>query len=181
MARGLEWIWIDTCCIDKRSRAELSEAINSMFKWYQRSEECYVFLPDVYDGEGHRTWYQLDRSVWFTRGWTLQELLAPLRVEFFDARFRSIGSRWDIRKSIEEITGIDEDFLKFPDHLPRASVAERMKWASHRQTTRAEDAAYSLLGIFDVNMPLLYGEGKKAFKRLQAEIIRKSADESIFA
>lgn len=124
--------------------------------------------------------YRFNHSEWFTRGWCLQELLAPPMVLFFNARFQWIGSKLDLSSHISTITGIDVDYLKDPDRIQEASVAERMRWASQRQTTREEDIAYSLLGIFDVNMPLLYGEGPKAFLRLQSEIIKKSDDESIF-
>ncbi|EME50142.1 hypothetical protein DOTSEDRAFT_102418, partial [Dothistroma septosporum NZE10] len=185
-SRNLEYVWIDTCCIDKRSSAELSEAINSMFRWYQRSAECYVHLPDVSLvslGPDRRAPNLLVGSDWFTRGWTLQELLAPSKVLFFDEGWFPIGARSDddMASTISQITGIQTYDLNQFSHL-RASVARKMSWASKRKTTRPEDLAYSLLGLFDVNMPLLYGEGSaKAFMRLQLEIIRKTADKSIFA
>lgn len=200
-ARGFDWAWIDTCCIDKRSSAELSEAINAMYKWYERSGECYVHLSDVeYSshelplGRGNED--KLRTSSWFTRGWTLQELLAPQKskVVFFDANWNEIGSLPQLASAVSEITGIDEFYMGFKHSYnlgePAAamtpcadtSVAKRMSWVSRRQTSREEDMAYCLLGLFDVNMPLLYGEGaKKAFQRLQIEIMRNNDDESLFA
>jgi hypothetical protein len=181
----LEYIWIDTCCINKSSSAELSEAINPMFAWYKRSEKCYAYLADVGDGgEGLRA------SKWFTKTWTLQELLAPsyLRsggepggMEFFSSQWKSLGTKSSLSGTISSVTGISVDFLT-GQSLYTASISMRMSWAAERRATRAEDIAYSLLGIFDVNMPLLYGEGKvKAFWRLQEEIMKTSEDETLFA
>ncbi|GIZ45059.1 hypothetical protein CKM354_000824300 [Cercospora kikuchii] len=180
------YIWIDTCCIDKRSSAELSEAINSMFRWYQRSAACYAYLQDVsYEGTADEFTIldALRASRWFGRGWTLQELLAPAEVIFLNAQWRAIGSRQDdyIATAVSEITGIGLYDLNNFNHQ-RPSVARKMSWAARRVTTRPEDLAYCLLGLFDVNMPMLYGEGMlKAFMRLQQEIIKKSDDKSIFA
>ncbi|KAH3987156.1 hypothetical protein HBH64_013200 [Parastagonospora nodorum] len=171
---GFEWAWIDTCCIDKTSTAELSEAINSMFRWYRKARACYAFLADLHEIT------QLASSRWFTRGWTLQELVAPSTVWFYDSNWEFLGSKEDLRKELEEITGIDIDVLA-NGSIGSISIARRMSWAAKRQTTRIEDQAYSLLGIFDVNMPLLYGEGKKAFRRLQEEIMKISDDQSLFA
>ncbi|KAI0184200.1 heterokaryon incompatibility protein-domain-containing protein [Xylaria flabelliformis] len=175
----LEWAWVDTCCIDKTSSAELSEAINSMFQWYAKSSVCYAFLADVSDVEGIR------KSRWFKRGWTLQELLAPSQVAFYSERWEFLGFKTDVNLECQllEASAIDDAHwrvLKLFD--PRDwSIAQRMSWASRRQTTRVEDVAYCLLGIFDVHMPLLYGEGERAFIRLQEEIIRVSEDRSVFA
>lgn len=179
-SRGFDWVWIDTCCIDKKSSAELSEAINSMFRWYAEAGECYAYLSDVrwtksLDISISKTFAQ---SAWFTRGWTLQELLAPSNVIFFDCNWGCIGVKKDLLAEISIVTGIEIQYLK---NIHRASVAAKMSWVSRRQTSRVEDIAYCLLGIFDVNMPLLYGEGRKAFLRLELEIVRKSDDESIFA
>lgn len=176
------WVWIDTCCINKNSSAELTEAINSMFKWYAGSGRCYVYLSDIHwDLHNATTSIKVERlrqSSWFSRGWTLQELLAPTDVEFFDMNWRYIGAKNDMTHLLAEITKIDPPHLKQWDS---ACVAQKMSWASGRETSRVEDMAYSLLGLFDVNMPLLYGEGRKAFYRLQLEIIKQSDDESIFA
>ncbi|KAK4191046.1 vegetative incompatibility protein HET-E-1 [Podospora australis] len=177
----LEWCWVDTCCIDKTSSAELTEAINSMFKWYARAAVCYVYLYD-YDSRKDPERSTLGDCLWFTRGWTLQELIAPRNVVFFDKEWREIGTKIDLSREISKITGIPEDLLRGETYVEEYSVAKRMSWASLRQTTREEDMAYCLLGLFNVNMSLLYGEGKeKAFYRLQKECIQLEADLSIFA
>ncbi|KAH6865266.1 heterokaryon incompatibility protein-domain-containing protein [Alternaria rosae] len=175
--------WIDTCCIDKSSSAELSESINSMWRWYCNSQVCYVYLDDVRaDIDEAEKDTAFTESKWFTRGWTLQELLAPPRLEFYDAEWNIIGTKDDLAEKISEITKIDKLFLHSNiTLLKQASIAERMSWASKRTTKRAEDIAYCLLGIFDINMPLLYGEGAKAFQRLQEEIVKHSDDQSILA
>ena len=176
---GLEWAWVDCCCIDKTSSTELSEAINSMFRWYERATMCFAFLSDI------DTWdNDLDFSTcrWFKRGWTLQELLAPPDITFFDKRLEKIGTRRSLADIIASITGIETKHLLEPRTFREACVAQRMSWAAGRQTSRTEDVAYCLLGLFNVNMPLLYGEGgPKAFLRLQQHIIPQSSDESIFA
>ncbi|KAI2626038.1 heterokaryon incompatibility protein-domain-containing protein [Hypomontagnella submonticulosa] len=179
---GLRYVWVDTCCIDKSSSAELSEAINSMYAWYLHSAVCYVYLADVsrvsFNGADDP---QFRRSRWYSRGWTLQELLAPKRMQFYSSQWLPFGSKEDLAITISEITGIDAAFITGEKDIMEASVAQRMSWAANRQTTRTEDVAYCLLGLFDVNIPLIYGEGRKAFIRLQEEIIRKSEDQSIFA
>ena len=184
-------------CINKDSSAELSEAINSMFAWYRLSKQCYVFLPDVYDVtvsstslpemEIRQSSFDTDlyvdlfcQSIWFSRAWTLQELLAPRSVEFFNAEFHAIDSRTTLAPYIKRATGIDLHYLTGA-WLPKASVGQRLAWASHRKATRPEDIAYSLIGLLGVNIPLLYGEGQNALLRLQTEVIRTSDDESIFA
>ncbi|PVH81896.1 HET-domain-containing protein [Cadophora sp. DSE1049] len=192
-ADGYAYIWIDTCCIDKTSSAELSEAINSMYQWYKDSAICYAYLSDVLihpkpSNSTHRRhpFYTEDGnsspsySRWFSRGWTLQELLAPVKLQFFDKNWSSIGMKEDHTSAISEITNIDVFALNGGD-LRRLSIARRMSWAANRQTTRIEDMAYCLLGVFNINMPLLYGEGAKAFIRLQEEILKISNDQSLFA
>ncbi|KAJ3565285.1 hypothetical protein NPX13_g7561 [Xylaria arbuscula] len=195
---GLRYAWIDNCCINKKSSAELSEAINSMYRWYEKAKVCYAFLSDVefpsssYDPDDPSSsdWLSsaspellssFRNSVWFTRGWTLQELLAPPRVNFYDRSWAFIGSKDYLRSVIAEVTNIKTYVLNGSKSVFDCSIAERMSWAAYRITTRVEDRAYSLLGLFNVNMPLLYGEGEKAFTRLQEEIIRHSNDQSIFA
>jgi hypothetical protein len=177
---------IDTS-IDKSSSAELSEAINSMFSWYQKSKVCYAYLNDVDSHHAFGMAYnhdmcvaKLGRSRWFTRGWTLQELLAPDRVCFFARDWRPIGTKLHLYLAIEEITSISSEAL-LGRPLSSFNVAERMSWASKRETTREEDMAYSLLGIFNIHMPLLYGEGTQAFRRLQEQIIENILDYTIFA
>lgn len=194
-----EWIWFDSCCINKQSSTELSEAINSMFQWYANANVCLAYLHDVpglgdcrrssqssdprsEDRKARRA--QLDalcKSEWFTRGWTLQELIAPSYVDFYDRDFGFIGSRSGLCEDISEVTGIDVPYLNGQRAYWKASIATRLSWASRRSTTRIEDQAYSLLGLLQVNLPLLYGEGVTAFFRLQQAIIASSCDESIFA
>ncbi|KAH7399783.1 heterokaryon incompatibility protein-domain-containing protein [Cadophora sp. MPI-SDFR-AT-0126] len=169
---GWDYAWVDSCCIDKSSSAELSEAINSMFKWYQNAAVCYAYLSDV----GERS--EFGKSQWFTRGWTLQELLAPEFLIFYDKNWVAIDTKLCLLGELETITGISVEHLTY---FERASIAQKMSWASKRRTTRIEDEAYCLMGLFDINMPPLYGEGSKAFLRLQLEILRTSDDETIFA
>ncbi|XTI89670.1 heterokaryon incompatibility protein-domain-containing protein [Cenococcum geophilum] len=182
---GLQYFWADTCCIDKSSSAELSEAINSMFLWYHHATTCYVYLSDVSingaignSPSSPRAWRQaFQQSRWFTRGWTLQELVAPTSVEFFSVESKRLGDKISLVQEIRDITGIPVQALQ-GSPLSRFSVDERMSWAERRETKREEDAAYSLLGIFDIHMPLLYGEGrKKALIRLQKEIKESLEDE----
>lgn len=212
---GYKYIWIDTCCIDKSSSAELSEAINSMFKWYRQSKVCYAFLEDVQKrGNWEATVPEIRKSEWFARGWTLQELIAPPDVHFYSKNWSKLGTR-NHRGSmalLADITGISGSVLnrndstacdslgslgahilkdgrcvrchkpdELTDLLETFSIAQKMAWARGRETTRIEDRAYCLLGLFNVNMPLLYGEGVTSFTRLQEEIIRKSDDQSILA
>ena len=176
---GLDYFWVDTCCIDKTSSAELTEAINSMSQWYASARVCYVYMSDVDEAEGEESFR---RSRWFTRAWTLQELLAPKEVRFYDESWRFIGRLSDPiwAKIVSEVTGIDVRMLLHTAKLQDFSIAQRMSWAAYRKATRLEDHAYSLLGIFDVTMPLLYGEGHKSFIRLQQEILKMSTDDSIF-
>jgi hypothetical protein len=182
---GYDWLWVDTNCIDKSSSAELSEAINSMFQWYQKAGRCYAYLIDVESsaesiGED-RMAIQLRKSRWFTRGWTLQELLAPNYLTFYAADWTKLGSKdSSLISIISSVTGIDVPYLTVGPGIPDASVAKKMSWLAKRKTTRVEDMAYCMLGLFDINMPLLYGEGMKAFTRLQEEIIRVSNDHTIF-
>ncbi|KAB8200760.1 heterokaryon incompatibility protein-domain-containing protein [Aspergillus parasiticus] len=207
LKHGLEYAWIDTCCIDKSSGSELSEAINSMFRWYGKAVACYAFLADVPPGcNPHDHQGPFAKSRWFTRGWTLQELLAPDNLVFYASDWSYIASKNELRRELSLITGVDTRFLSngatrhvtidtqsglgnllgsvndsTRRRLHQASVAERMSWASSRQTTRTEDMAYCLLGIFGISMPLIYGEGERAFVRLQEEIIEFSNDQSILA
>ena len=181
-AHGCRYIWIDSCCIDKSSSTELSEAINSMYLWYSNAAICYAFLADVpEDDEPDAEGSYFRRSRWFTRGWTLQELIAPRRVVFLSNQWSAFGTKATLAAIVEEITHIDRAVLFHKKSLDEVSVAERMSWASKRTTTRIEDQAYALLGIFDINMPTLYGEGTRAFRRLQEEILKRIPDQSLFA
>lgn len=178
------YVWVDTCAIDKTSSADLSEAINSMFYWYKSSAVCYALLSDVDMSAAHS---QDDRDLairksrWFTRGWTLQEFLAPGEVIFYDAQWKPIAPKTELVELLSAITGIASKFIDGTDDIHNASIAQRMSWASKRQTTRMEDTAYCLLGIFNVHMPLLYGERDKAFLRLQEEIVRRTEDHTYLA
>ncbi|ENH68009.1 Vegetative incompatibility protein HET-E-1 [Fusarium oxysporum f. sp. cubense race 1] len=181
--RGILYAWVDTCCVDKRSSAELAEAINSMFNWYTFSAVCFAHLEDldVHRGPQDDELDGLSSCRWFTRGWTLQELIASQKLEFYDSRWNYRGTKAQLRTEISDITGIDVEVLDNNAKLETIPVARRMSWAADRETTRIEDLAYCLLGIFGVNMPMLYGEGIKAFGRLQEEIIKETTDLSIFA
>lgn len=197
---GFGYTWIDTCCIDKSSSAELSEAINSMFRWYKNSATCYAYLSDVSESDTSlctspgpgilesQFSTSFSQSRWFTRGWTLQELIAPDIVIFLNGAWQEIGTRSSLIELLVDSTGIDQALFEHNRHLHDITqllrgypIAQRMSWAANRRTTRVEDVAYSLIGLFDVNMPLLYGEGSKAFTRLQREIMNDSDDFSIFA
>ncbi|KAI0898745.1 heterokaryon incompatibility protein-domain-containing protein [Annulohypoxylon nitens] len=178
---GLEWVWVDTCCIDKTSSAELSESINSMFRWYQNSTFCYAYLSDVSRDTSLTPNSEFARSRWHSRGWTLQELIAPKILFFFSKDWCLLGTKSRLSELLHSITHIEPKFLD-RSNLDLASVAKKMSWASNRNTSRVEDIAYCLLGIFDINMPLIYGEGKNAFRRLQEEIIKTRFDDhSVFA
>lgn len=180
-AAGYEWVWVDTCCIDKSSSAELSEAINSMYAWYADADVCYAFLEDVPDDEDpDAPGSAFRQSVWFTRGWTLQELIAPQDVVFLSRNWRPLCSKCASPGLLQEVTGIDIDVLLSLAPLPSISAAKRLSWASRRETTRVEDEAYSLMGIFGVHIPIMYGEGRRAFRRLQEEIMKQSPDHTLF-
>jgi hypothetical protein len=180
---GLNHFWVDTCCIDKTNNTELSEAINSMFRWYQNADKCYVFLSDVEgksseeNSKSSSRWKAAFRkSRWFTRGWTLQELLAPLSVEFFSRDGAWLGNKESLKQTIQEVTKIPIEALS-ASKLSEFDVSERFSWAQDRETTREEDGAYCLLGIFGCHLPLIYGEGReKALKRLKKEMLDASDD-----
>jgi ankyrin repeat protein len=180
---GFQYCWVDTCCINKLSSAELTEAINSMFQWYQDASKCYVYLTDVPRGDTkgdsdnlfhlQSEWHQdFQNSRWFTRGWTLQELLAPRSVEFFSRQFVRLGDKVSLQQLIHETTAIPLEAL-LGKSLSSFSIERRFSWAEARSTTRDEDAIYCLLGIFDVQMPLLYGEKRaKALGRLLSKLVK---------
>ncbi|KAN0108595.1 HET domain containing protein [Hyaloscypha variabilis] len=187
-ALKLDYIWIDTCCIDKSSSAELSEAINSMYRWYHNATHCCVYLADV-SAQPDNThlpavWSKYQKSImqsrWLTRGWTLQELLAPrTQCRFYSMDWQLMSLVQDVTQAVSQKTGIPMEAITCfrPE---RWSVAQKMSWAARRRTTRIEDRAYSLLGLFNVNMPLIYGEGNSAFRRLQEEILKNTTDQTIF-
>ena len=171
---GYHYGWDDTCCINKGDSSEMSEAINSMYAWYQRSSICVVYLEDV-------PTKSFVSSEWFDRGWTLQELIGPATANFYDRDWNLIGTKSSLSTELSNKTGIPNAILSHAASPSTCSIAQRMSWAAHRKTTRIEDRAYSLLGIFGVNMPQIYGEREAAFLRLQRAIIQQSKDESIFA
>jgi hypothetical protein len=174
---GLEYFWVDTCCINKSDKAELSLAIQSMFRWYQNAAKCYVYLSDVStkkrkfdDMLTQSTWESAFRSSrWFTRGWTLQELVAPSTVEFFSQEWERLGDKISLTLLISKTTGIPPQVLR--GSLAQCDIEERLRWKGDRKTKLKEDMAYSLLGICDVNIAPVYGEGEEeAFRRLHHEI-----------
>ena len=180
-----EWVWIDTCCIKKQSSAELSEAINLMYRWYANAKICYAYLHDVdgsfptYDRKMYHK--SLGWPEWFSRGWTLQEMIAPQNLQFFNKHWQPIGDKKNLAWDLQEITRVPKHILADGLEGNRPCVAQIISWAAWTTTTRVEDRAYSLMGLLDVNMPMLYGEGKKVFHCLQLEVIRSSNDQSIFA
>ncbi|KAK3673606.1 hypothetical protein LTR78_006511 [Recurvomyces mirabilis] len=207
LADGLKYVWVDTCCIDRRNNNELCEAINLMFSWYGNAAVCYALLSDVEHGtqlfpaeqqiqsrerlkisadwsrKTQRGVAAVRSSRWFTRGWTLQETIAPHTVHFFDSKWIWLGAlrQPSILALVADITGIDPALLAGRKALTDYSIAQRLSWAAKRQTTKPEDLAYSLLGIVGVNMILLYGEGPQAFTRLQELILESSEDLSVLA
>ncbi|EIW58341.1 HET-domain-containing protein, partial [Trametes versicolor FP-101664 SS1] len=179
---GFRLVWIDSCCIDKYNGAELPPAITSMYEWYMLSTICYVYLDDVHDScdpDALRRAFCLSR--WHSRGWTLQELVAPEHVVFMTRAWSVLGTKLGLASILAEVTGVNFDILTGAATVHSVSVAQRMSWAARRTTTQVEDAAYSLMGIFDVHIPPIYGEGTNAFLRLQEEIMRTIPDQSIFA
>ena len=181
-SHGYKWVWMDTCCIDKTSSAELSEAINSMFRYYSLARICYGYLRDVrhrpLDPDAPRL---NTRSVWFSRGWTLQELIAPRFFLFVSQDWQVFGCRADFAELLEEKINIPAAVLRLEASHTQYSISQRMSWFGARETTRPEDEAYCLLGLFDIHLPPLYGEGRNAFRRLQEEIMKQSEDTTLFA
>ncbi|KAI1792829.1 heterokaryon incompatibility protein-domain-containing protein [Ganoderma leucocontextum] len=178
---GYRWAWVDSCCIDKTSSTELSEAINSMFQWYAQAEVCYAYLADVPGGcdmaakdSPFRT------SRWHTRGWTLQELIAPAIVIFLSKDWEELGMKSTLAVLLEEITRVHHKVLTRDVPHFAFSIAIRMCWAAPRKTTRVEDEAYCLMGLFGASLSTIYGEGRRAFMRLQEEILKDEPDASLF-
>ncbi|CAN9280448.1 unnamed protein product [Alternaria alternata] len=172
----LQYFWIDTCCIDRWDNNERSKAINSMFRWYKNAARCYVFLSDVSVSTATEPVQRSDweasfrASAWFTRGWTLQELIAPVSVEFFSCEGQRIGDKTSLDQLIHETTGIPLPALRNCP-LDEFTASERERWAENRRTKEEEDIVYCLLGILGVSMPTAYGEGEESARsRLQAEL-----------
>ena len=185
LSDGLQYFWVDTCCIDKSSSVELQYSINCMYRLYMEADKCYVYLadvsrPDINTDNDFTQWQWMAafrKSRWFTRGWTLQELIAPVSVAFFSKEGTRLGTKKSLEDTIREVTGLPSRALQ-GSPLSGFSIQQRLSWIEKRNTTRAEDKAYSLFGIFDVQIPLLYGEGQqKAFGRLQEEIDKSSRSE----
>jgi hypothetical protein len=180
---GLQHFWVDTCCIDKASSSELTESINSMFNWYKSAKTCYVYLTDVTKDNRHHygelyplPWeISFEASRWFTRGWTLQELLAPSHVEFFSKDGQKLGDKTALERIISRVTGIPSSAI-FGRPLSEFQVEERLSWSNNRTTSREEDKAYSLLGILDMSASVIYGEGyQRALERIKIGIQLRKA------
>ena len=183
---GHKWIWADMCCINRESSAEISEAINSMYLYYSLSSVCYAYLRDVPGGYYSELFFQMSNSpfrssIWHQRGWTLQELIAPKIVLFLSQDWKLLGTKAELADLLHDITRVPVDVLRMQQDPNTISVARRMSWAAGRKTTRIEDEAYSLLGLFGVSMTTCYGEGRDAFRRLQEEIMKRNVDTSLFA
>ncbi|KAI1174135.1 hypothetical protein F4777DRAFT_411475 [Nemania sp. FL0916] len=188
--QGIRWIWIDTCCINKRSATEEAESINSMFKWYREAKLCITYLADVKRDPGlpvadpriFKRTHDDRPSEWFFRGWTLQEILAPHDMQFYDMDWNYIGTKKAAANPLAYITGIDARYLTGAEHFREACIAAKMSWMAQRTTTREEDMAYSMVGIFGITMTPQYGEGRGAFMRLQEQLLTTHVfDESLFA
>ena len=182
----VEWLWIDTCCVDQSSSQEVTEAVNSMFRWYSQAEACLAYLADVKDASEEQA---LRQSDWFRRGWTLQELLAPHVLVFLSRDWKMIGYKggggWtksgfkvsdgpELETTIATITGIPEDVLLNYNRSKSYSVKERLTWIAGRHTTREEDMSYSLLGMFDVTMTVTYGEGAEMARQRLLKKVSKA-------
>lgn len=173
---GLEYFWIDSCCINQDSLPELTRSINSMFRWYRNAEKCYVYLSDVQfkpietSGDSFTWEAAFNSSRWFTRGWTLQELIAPRVIEFFSEEGRWLGDKQSLEAQLSAITNIPSAVFR-GNALSNYPVEERFSWVATRETKLEEDKAYCLLGLFAIHLPLIYGEGEEhAFRRLRREI-----------
>lgn len=176
----LDWLWADTVCINRSSSAELSESINSMYRWYRNCTICLAYLDDIYTASGPPE-DLLVSSRWMRRSWTLVELIAPRKLEFYTSKWLLVGSKDSLIPTLTRITQVDQTVLEDAENLGDLSVGKRMSWAAHRSALRIEDIAYSLIGIFGVNMTIIYGEGSRAFIRLQEELLKAFNDESLFA
>ncbi len=184
------WLWMDTCCIDKTSAVEETRSINAMFDWYGQAEVCITYLHDVqaFPDPDTAVFKRIrddkltdEESEWFERGWTLQELLAPERMDFYDWNWNPMGTREGLAEDIERVTGIATKYLQGPSNLSEASIATKFSWMAGRVTGQVEDIAYSMIGLLNVNMTPQYGERRKSFMRLQRALVETIADESIFA
>lgn len=177
-ADGFDHFWIDTCCINKASEPELSQAIRSMYRWYQNAEICYVYLSDVHNDARDPAGIDVDaliRSQWFERGWTVQELIAPYYVEFYSSAGKLLGSKDGLQDFISLKTGIPSAALQ-GKKMSYFTRAERLSWLERRYTRREEDMVYAAFGFFDVHIPIMYGEGiKNARERLERALASREA------
>ena len=173
---ALDYVWLDTCCVDRRNHVELTEVINSMYRWYRESTVCYAYLHDVSDPT------EFTKSDWFTRGWTLQELIVPRFLRFFTKNWKFIGTREDLIVPIAQCTGISPNILRTGEIPPSVSISQKMVWMSKRETSKEEDRVYSMLGILGVSMVPIYGVGcAVAFEDLQYRLISRRSDQTLFA
>jgi heterokaryon incompatibility protein (HET) len=172
---GYLYVWTDTCCIDRRNSLELSKTISSMLRIFKAAAVCYVYLGDFVMGENHDI-YSWERNRWFTRCWTLQELIAPKQVRFYDKNWEQIGTKYSLSLVIEHITRINPKVLNGSKSPRDCTAAEILSWTYVGESRAKEDEAYSLLGLFNIEMPLHYGEADIAFLRLRAEILSQLGD-----
>ncbi|KAI1791159.1 HET-domain-containing protein [Ganoderma leucocontextum] len=181
-SQGFQYVWIDSCCGDRSHVAELSKDVQSQFLYFSLAHVCYVYLPDVGGCDPRVTDSPFRASKWHTSPWALQELIAPDMVIFYSKEWTVLGTKQNLAPLLEEITGVPATVLIFKEDPTSFSVAARMSWASQRQpTARPEEQAYSLLGIMGVSMDVPpYGEGWRAFQRLQEEITKQLADTTVF-
>jgi heterokaryon incompatibility protein (HET) len=180
--RGFEWLWADTVCIDKRDNSEVTKSVNLMFSWYQSASVCFAYMHEVSNNNQRLKWTEDNAVVrktpeWFTRGWTLQELLAPKKLLLSDQDWNCIGDRENCAQVITKFTGIPLSALCGKD-IQSYSYADRLAWAKGRQTTEPEDRVYSLLGLLGVSLPAVgYGIGlKAALWQLESAIEKQRAD-----
>ncbi|KAI9164158.1 Vegetative incompatibility protein [Paramyrothecium foliicola] len=179
---GMQWLWVDSICIDRSSSAELSEALNSMFQLYAKANVCLVYLHDLApSSDMSNRAAGLRNCIWIRRPWSLQEVIAPKQVHFYDSVWTFVGTKASLATYLNELMGIDRDVLVNKMDFARFSIAKRMSWASRCLASRIEDVAYSLLGILGVHLAIIYGEGQRAFIRLQEEILKTTDDASLFA
>lgn len=174
---NLQYCWVDTCCINRKDSAEYAAALKSMFDWYRQSEICYVLLSDVSTSKSATKKKKLEDQIrdsrWFTRGWTLQELVAPKTVKFFSSDKKYLGDKIGLIDLISKITKIPQEVLREPDRLKEIGIAKKFYWSAGRQTFAPEDKAYCLLGILGVDIEIIPGQEATAFARVLDAIYRK--------
>jgi hypothetical protein len=178
---GLQYVWVDTCCIKQGDHDDVARNIRSMFAYYRNSCICYVYLADVSTQDDAWRESQFPNSEWFKRGWTLQELLAPRDVAFFDREWNAIGSKLDFKDDIAQITTIPPDIISGKQALSKIHPLSRMAWRSGRQTTRPQDLAYCLAGLLGVSIDPDYTETfEQAMIRLWAAVLCLDSDYEVY-